>query len=227
MKCDVCGADNLEGAAYCEDCGAKLVVAQAVAVAASASEAHSTPAPSPPKQVHAAPPIVGEKRCDACGADNPESEQYCVDCGASLGGAAAAPSDTSSAAPPATTDDGQSTAAVSAPTPAASAATAVSRLTLLDKNRDYSLSTEITTIGRRSPADQIEPDIDLTDDDPESYVSRRHAQIIKTDEHYVYEDVGSSNGSFINNVRAQPGVQQILKDGDRVRVGKTEFIFHE
>lgn len=220
MKCDVCGSDNLEGAAYCEDCGAKLVVAQAVAVSSGGAEVHAA-APPPPQPVVAPPPpapVAGaQQTCSSCGAENPDTEQYCVDCGASLGSTPPTPThavDVTIGAP-----------AVTAPPPPV-AAGPTGRLVLTAKARDYKLNQEITTIGRRSPADQIEPDIDLTDDDPDSYVSRRHAQILHNEDHYIYEDVGSSNGSFINNVRCQPGVQHILKDSDNIRVGKTEFVFH-
>lgn len=217
MKCDVCGSDNLEGAAYCEDCGAKLVVTHAVvgASGSAAPPAEVTPPPVvsalPPQAAPQAPAAGASVQCPSCGADNPSSEAYCVDCGANLGtGGAAdapAPSVSTGAAPP--------------PLPVQAAA----RLSLADGTKQFVLDKEITTMGRRSPADQIEPDVDLTDDDPESYVSRRHAQILRNDDSYVFEDVGSSNGSFVNDKRIQPGVQQMLKDGDKLRLGKTEFVF--
>lgn len=213
MKCDVCGSDNLEGAAYCEDCGAKLVVVHAAAPAAppppappptpapvAVAPAPPSPAPAPVAPVAAAT----SHQCPSCGADNPAGEQYCVDCGANLGPASAPPA---------------------APVAAAPAARASARLLLPASNKEYRLERDLTTMGRRSPADQIEPDVDLTDDDPESYVSRRHAQVIRSAGAFVFEDVGSSNGSFVNNVKVQPGVQQPLHDGDRIRLGKTEFVF--
>jgi len=219
MKCDVCGSDNLEGAAYCEDCGAKLVVPQPVAVAAS-GEASAAPAPAPaptPAPAPAPQAAAGTIACPSCGAENPDSEQYCVDCGANLGGSEAAP---------AAADEATTSTAEPEPAAAPVVAAAVGRMRLVVRGTEFVLDQERTTIGRRSPADQIEPDIDLTDDDPESYVSRRHAQVLRNeDDSYVYEDVGSSNGSLINNVPCQPGVQQPLKHGDRIRVGKTEFDF--
>lgn len=226
MKCDVCGSDNLEGAAYCEDCGAKLVVPQVVAAVAStggggsaapAVEPDTTTSVQPSVAPVAAPAATaGNVSCPSCGAENPETEQYCVDCGANLGTAAAAPEPATSY--PVST--GTPVAAAEAP-----AATKVARLLQVSTNKEIPLDRELTTMGRRSPADQIEPDIDLTDDDPDSYVSRRHAKITRNDSEYIFEDVGSSNGSFINNVRAQPGVQQALKDSDKLRLGKTEFVF--
>ena len=40
MKCSVCGSDNLEGSAYCEDCGSRLAMTPAAPVMAA-------PAPVP------------------------------------------------------------------------------------------------------------------------------------------------------------------------------------
>jgi hypothetical protein len=202
MKCDVCASDNLEGAAYCEDCGAKLVVSHNPA---------SVPAPSAPPQPppQAQPAPGGGLTCPSCGAHNLEGELYCVDCGANLGHG-----------------DGAATQPPPVHNVPVTPTVAPARMTLVTTGRDFRLDKEIITIGRRSPADNIEPDIDLTNDDPDSYVSRRHAQILRNDDHFVYEDVGSSNGSFVNNSRLQAGVQQILKDGDKIRVGKTEFVFH-
>jgi len=42
------------------------------------------------------------------------------------------------------------------------------------------------------------PDVDLDSDDPEAKVSRRHARISLRDGQYVIEDLGSTNGTFVN-----------------------------
>jgi len=39
------------------------------------------------------------------------------------------------------------------------------------------------------------------------------------------EDVGSANGTFLNGTRVEKGVQHPLHEGDKVRFGKTEFVF--
>lgn len=194
MKCPDCGADNLEGAAYCEDCGSKLPVA------AGPPPAEGAPPPPP------SPPMAGEGgmvKCGSCGAENPASEAYCEDCGASLG--VAAPESVTSTPPVA---------------PAV-----VAKLLVTVSGREFPINKDVVTIGRRSPADGIYPDVDLTDDDPESYISRRHGQIIRTDTSFIFEDVGSSNGSFVNTVRANKGEQYPLKNNDQVRLGKTEMVF--
>ncbi len=48
MRCNVCGADNLEGAAYCEDCGARLPVASAPVTQEAPAVAHQPVVAAPP-----------------------------------------------------------------------------------------------------------------------------------------------------------------------------------
>jgi ABC transport system ATP-binding/permease protein len=56
---------------------------------------------------------------------------------------------------------------------------------------------------------------DLTLDDPE--VSRRHAMVRQVGEAYVIEDLGSSNGTFVND---EPIKRADLHEGDLIRISK-------
>ena len=61
-------------------------------------------------------------------------------------------------------------------------------------------------------------DADLTMDC--AYMSGRHAQILRAGGHYLYEDLGSANGSRINGDFYGPGQPaRILADGDEIRIG--------
>jgi pSer/pThr/pTyr-binding forkhead associated (FHA) protein len=73
---------------------------------------------------------------------------------------------------------------------------------------------DLTTIGR-SPGN----DIVLRD----GYISGEHAQIRQGDENYFLEDLGSTNGTFINGVRIKEPV--ILKNGDRISFRQVDFLF--
>ena len=53
-------------------------------------------------------------------------------------------------------------------------------------------------------------------------VSRRHAQIVVTDDRAVVEDFGSANGVFVNGRRVAGS--EPLKPGDQLQVGKQVFI---
>lgn len=93
--------------------------------------------------------------------------------------------------------------------------------------KQFPLSENETQIGRWDADGGIFPDVDLDSDDPEAKVSRRHARITRRDGQYFIEDLGSTNGTFINRGRRLlPGDRQVLRDGDEIIVGKTFLRFH-
>ena len=57
----------------------------------------------------------------------------------------------------------------------------------------------------------------------EDFISARHAEILRTQHGFVLRDLGSTNGTFINDVKVVDPYG--LVDGDRVRMGRTEMIF--
>ena len=77
-----------------------------------------------------------------------------------------------------------------------------------------------TTIGRADPVTGILPDVDLTPVDTNRSVSRRHAKIIKSgNEYHVLEEVGTVNGTYVNDQRIPTGVPVTLHNGDLVKIG--------
>jgi CRP-like cAMP-binding protein len=77
-----------------------------------------------------------------------------------------------------------------------------------------------TTIGRADPVTGILPDIDLTPVDNSRSVSRRHAKIIKTGtDYHVLEEVGTVNGTYVNDQRIPTGVPVTLHNGDLLKIG--------
>jgi pSer/pThr/pTyr-binding forkhead associated (FHA) protein len=92
---------------------------------------------------------------------------------------------------------------------------------------EFVLSSTESNIGRWDADNGIFPDIDLDTVDSEAKVSRRHARIIFRDGKYFVEDLGSTNGTYVNRGRRLlPGIPQVLADGDEIIVGKTFFRFH-
>ena len=93
--------------------------------------------------------------------------------------------------------------------------------------KQFMLSDVEAHIGRWDADGGIFPDVDLDTDDPEAKVSRRHARITVNNGQYFLEDLGSTNGTFINRgKRLTPGQRQALCDGDEIIVGKTFLRFH-
>lgn len=92
---------------------------------------------------------------------------------------------------------------------------------------DFPLSSEESYIGRWDADNGIFPDVDLDAHDPDAKVSRRHARIIFRNNVYMIEDLGSTNGTFVNRGRRLlPGSPQVLSEGDEIIVGKTFLRFH-
>ncbi|HKP14060.1 MAG TPA: FHA domain-containing protein [Blastocatellia bacterium] len=92
--------------------------------------------------------------------------------------------------------------------------------------REFAITAIETNIGRWDADSGIFPDIDLDEDDPEAKISRRHARIINHNGQYFIEDLGSTNGTFVNRGRRLlPGKRQVLQNGDEIIVGKTFLKF--
>jgi hypothetical protein len=92
--------------------------------------------------------------------------------------------------------------------------------------KEFPIINHESLIGRWDADGGIFPDIDLDQDDPEAKVSRRHARIQFHNNQFLIEDLGSTNGTFINRgPRLLPGNKQPLNNGDEIIVGKTFLKF--
>lgn len=92
--------------------------------------------------------------------------------------------------------------------------------------KEFLLLGSESMIGRWDADGGIFPDVDLDQDDPEAKVSRRHARIQFLNNQFLIEDLGSTNGTFINRgPRLLPGNKQPLNHGDEIIVGKTFLKF--
>ena len=88
---------------------------------------------------------------------------------------------------------------------------------LTDPNKqEHHLGNSITTIGRA-----VENDIVVTN----KRVSREHAKICREGRRLFLEDLGSSNGTFLNDERLLTSTE--LRDNDHITIGDVIFIFHD
>ncbi|HRI03062.1 MAG TPA: FHA domain-containing protein [Pyrinomonadaceae bacterium] len=91
---------------------------------------------------------------------------------------------------------------------------------------EFRLINDDSTIGRWDADNGVFPDVDLDAFDSDAKVSRRHARIRRSNGSYYIEDLGSTNGTYLNRGRRLlPGNSEVLNDGDEVIVGKTFLRF--
>jgi hypothetical protein len=187
--------------------------------------------------------------CERCKASNLDGGQYCDECGAPLrpnsrpnpGANSAAlnklkiePGQNGSRSPAEIPQPelaaGKAGAALNFSSAGASSDKAHAKLVIergKSVGKQFLLSSAESQIGRWDADGGIFPDVDLDSDDPEAKVSRRHARISFNEGKYLLEDLGSTNGTFINRgKRLAPGTRQALNDGDEIIVGKTFLRFH-
>ncbi|HLL74628.1 MAG TPA: protein kinase [Pyrinomonadaceae bacterium] len=106
----------------------------------------------------------------------------------------------------------------------ATAKLVVTGTTELDSS--FLLQKESNLVGRSDPHSNIFPEVDLSRFDPQTKISRRHARIFRKGDVYLLEDLGSVNGTIVNdNVRLAPHQPRALESGDRLRLGETTLHF--
>jgi len=80
------------------------------------------------------------------------------------------------------------------------------------------------TMGRISDSQPIMPDIDLSSFKAyDNGVSRLHAVIRRNGGNVIVMDLGSSNGTYVNGMRLLPNMEQPLRHGDVVSLGKLKM----
>jgi len=74
---------------------------------------------------------------------------------------------------------------------------------------------------------QSTPDIDLgPHNGAKAGVSRRHARFVQEKDSWFLEDLGSTNGTYLNGERISPNQKMVVKKGDKVRFGQIELEFN-
>ncbi len=182
--------------------------------------------------------------CERCKTENLDGSQYCDECGAPLrpnfrsnppgaGGWKADSDKQNGSHAPAIKQPEFASGSQSAVNFAASlgSETRPNAWLVIERGRSpgkkFTLGNVESQIGRWDADGGIFPDVDLDPDDPEAKVSRRHARITVREGNYFLEDLGSTNGTFVNRgKRLLPGHLQPLQDGDEIIVGKTFLRFH-
>lgn len=232
IKCHNCATDNLDGSEYCDECGSRLhqtmsgnnsgfLASPPPAPPAFTRETitpkpatpYTPPPPAPPiQQITHVPPITQVP-------SNPPAPPL------QPPAMATAPAAQSPA------PRGNQTIALNQPGSLTAVETGSARARLIIQRggrvgKEFPIASDDALIGRWDADGGIFPDVDLDQDDPEAKVSRRHARIVCQSGQYYLEDLGSTNGTYINRgQRLLPGNRHPLGHNDEVIVGKTFLKF--
>ena len=82
-----------------------------------------------------------------------------------------------------------------------------------DIGKTFTLNKPVTVVGRLTT--QNKPDIELNDE----VVSRRHIEILLKDDNYWVKELGSTNGTMLNDDRIIAGNMYQLKHNSRIGLG--------
>ena len=253
-RCDNCGTNNIDGSEYCDECGMKLDLAprsrkrEAAPIyqppsavdnepidsgtiesplPAPPSFTTSTSVPKPATPARERRPPVDSRRGNANARRGQTNER-------------SGPAFKSNERPDHSVPPSQHTFALSSPSHTSALDSddallqendvrALARLIIERGGRigkEFPISGIETNIGRWDADSGIFPDVDLDEDDTEAKISRRHARIVNHNGQYFIEDLGSTNGTFVNRGRRLlPGKRHTLQNGDEVIVGKTFLKF--
>ena len=149
--------------------------------------------------------------CNNCGHRNPEGANFCSSCGAPLADASA--SDTTVTFMP-----GELEADLEEEVHISPEELEGGRGVLIvrrgpNAGSKFFLDSDATQVGRHPESDIFLDDIT---------VSRRHAEIRRTDGGFSLHDVGSLNGTYVNRERVE-GAE--LRSGDEIQIGKFKLVF--
>ncbi len=183
-------------------------------------------------------------KCQACGAEQPDNSQFCDECGTRLN---RQPETSSVQTQMSDSPYFQPANVTSAGVPPFAEESAEAENSLVNvensdnKNihaglliergnsvgKEFVLVSDENYIGPWDADNGVFPDVDLDAYDNEAKVSRRHARIIHKNGIYSIEDLGSTNGTYVNRGRRLiPGTPHRLNDGDEIIVGKTFLRFY-
>ena len=210
IKCQTCGTQNLDSSQFCDECGDSLQKY----VAPEASEVPANDISNSESQSQDVP-VFQSASVTSIGVPSIDEEKVSVP---------EAPADKS--------EDNRKTSVqnVQDLVPKDDAKKIIHAKLIIERGQsigaEFTLTTGESNIGRWDADNGIFPDVDLDAHDTEAKVSRKHARIHLNNGQYMLEDLGSTNGTFINRGRRLlPGSPHVLNDGDEIIVGKTFLRF--
>jgi hypothetical protein len=153
--------------------------------------------------------VADDVFCNQCGHNNPPGANFCSSCGAPLATLREDPTTVTFIPEPGEGYEDMSVDVDEVPT----------GIGILVVKRGpnvgsrFALEKDVIQAGRHPESDIFLDDVT---------VSRRHADIVRTDTGYYVRDVGSLNGTYLNRERVE---QAPLDDGDELQIGTFKLVF--
>lgn len=226
-KCSNCGSSVQADASFCGQCGFDLRNAPAIPVDPTAVSVATVPLGLDVPNLMPMEPLVEPDPLVAVAVGSVPSVEP-------AGNESTSPSVNAFEQPPMTSTPPEPPASIptvaQVPTEVSAAnsqtqlQTQVARLLHVQTNTTVELPTNLAVIHIGKPNDRIPPDIDVSGFPNSEIVSRIHADIRVEGDIYYIEDVGSSNGTYINNAPLPTGNRHRLRPGDRVALGKGDKV---
>lgn len=95
-----------------------------------------------------------------------------------------------------------------------------------ESGKIYPVYKDEVLLGRYDSVTGHRPEIDLTEEDDNRNISRRHARLLyKENTYYMAEEIGTMNGTYINGTRIPTGVLTPIHDGDELILCRVPVIF--
>jgi pSer/pThr/pTyr-binding forkhead associated (FHA) protein len=154
---------------------------------------------------------MADVECARCGHRNPAAANFCSSCGAPLEHGAGQSHTTMTVAVPVDSPEEEVVVDLDE-LPAGVGMLVVTRGP--NSGSKFALDTDVVNAGRH-------PDSDIFLDD--ITVSRRHAEVRRTRSGYVVRDVGSLNGTYVNQNRIEDDTP--IENGDELQVGRFKLVF--
>lgn len=227
-NCPSCGATVQADAAFCGQCGFNLRAGnQNTAATVAPDVPMEVPPLTSPDPLVQAQPLVVSAPATAGAPETPPAPPTVV----AVNTEASTPESTPVAPAPVAPAPEAAPAPVAeepAPIPVTLAKTQLQQVTAslahVQSELQIELPQNLSVIHIGKQNDRIPPDIDVSGFPNSEIVSRIHADIrVEGGSHYI-EDVGSSNGTYINNLPLLPGNRHKLRPGDRISLGKGDLV---
>lgn len=156
--------------------------------------------------------------CEGCNHENPDSSNFCANCGERLSPAGTPPGDSTHIIPAVADDTGHVPEMSTEELAAVNALPRGHALLIVERGPDagarYLLDTPVVTVGRH-------PDSDIFLDD--ITVSRHHVDFLQEDGEMRVQDQKSLNGTYVNRTLVDRSAT--LRPGDEVQIGKYRMVF--